>query len=110
MGGDLDGTRRVAGDGSAGIAGGGGNVTMDDLHEPSYFSEWNQALGGGIVTDKMFTPEMLAQRDALNWHYNFKWRPVPMDRSMIVELDSRVVRTPLNMELVAVGDNHGVAK
>ena len=83
----------------------GGNVTMDDLHEPSYFSEWNQALGGGIVTDKMFTPEMLAQRDALNWHYNFKWNSGPDGFD-----DFPVPDTTELLELVAVGDNHGVAK
>ena len=86
----------------------GGNVTMDDLHEPSYFSEWDQALGDGIVTDKMFTPEMLAQSEALNWHYNFKWNSgpdgfVPLD----YQVGNQVVPDITELlELVAVGDNH----
>ena len=85
---------------------------MDDLHEPSYFSEWNQALGGGIVTDKMFTPEMLAQRDALNWHYNFKWNQEGFPgcpNTRFEEIMGVPDQTEL-LELVAVGDNHGVAK
>ena len=57
---------------------------MDDLHEPSYFVEWNQGeqheawVGGDWSSWRngkipQYTPEMLEQRDALNWMFNFVW-------------------------------------
>jgi hypothetical protein len=90
---------------------------MDDLHEPSLFTEWNQATGESnfIGADNIkknmkinqYTPEMLLQRDMLNYFFNFKWNepykaedPSPS----IVPNQSEL------LELVAVGDNHGVAK
>jgi hypothetical protein len=82
--------------------------TMDDLHEPSYFVEWNQGEGGETWVGgdwlswrdgkiPQYTPEMLEQRDALNWMYNFVWNTTVPE---IVEL----------LELVAVGENYGIAK
>ncbi len=97
------------------------DVNMDDLHEPSYFLEWNQGegaatwVGGGELHKNgakvpQFTPEMLLQRDMLNYFYNFKWNTC--DRFTIARyVQNSIVpdQTEL-LELVAVGDNHGVAK
>ena len=98
------------------------DTNMDDLHEPSLFTEWNQAesgicwVGGGYlgVADPSnvpkYTPEMLQQRDMLNYFYNFKWNTC--DRFTIARyVQNSIVpdQTEL-LELVAVGDNHGVAK
>ena len=100
-----------------------GSDTMDDLHEPSYFVEWNQGegqetwVGGDWSSWKdgkipQYTPEMLAQRDTLNWMFNFRWNnphftSIPethpqdnYDVPDVVEL----------LELTAVGENYGVAK
>ncbi len=85
------------------------HTNMDDLHEPSYFLEWNQGegaatwVGGGELHKNrgkvpQFTPEMLLQRDMLNYFFNFKWNT-----------GTAPDQTEL-LELVAVGDNHGVAK
>jgi hypothetical protein len=91
---------------------------MDDLHEKSLFTEWNQAegcstyIGAGEMKKNMkipeFTPEMLQQREDLNWFFNFKWNNPNVrfsDPSPSVVPD----QTEL-LELTAVGDNHGVAK
>ena len=92
--------------------------TMDDLHEPSYFIEWNQGEGGETwvggdwsswVNGKIpqYTPEMLEQRDALNWMYNFHWNTTlfPGDTMTTVIPDVEI-----EMEIVAAGDSHAVAK
>lgn len=105
-------------------------VGMDDLHEPSYFLEWNQAEGastwvGGDQLDKhtkipQFTPEMLAQRDTLNYFYNFKWNgpaavreawggDLTKERAAKMGCGSCPDMTEL-LELVSVGDSHGIAK
>ena len=97
-------------------------VNMDDLHEPSLFTEWNQGQGCStyVGADQMsknmkvseFTPEMLLQRDNLNYFYNFVWnKPTHpgCPRTRFSEMNS----VPNNIELLtlaAVGDNHGVAK
>jgi len=93
---------------------------MDDLHEKSLFTEWNQAtgesnfIGAEDIKKNMkiteFTPEMLQQRDNLNYFYNFQWNTC--DRFTIARyVQNSIVpdQTEL-LELVAVGDNHGVAK
>ena len=97
-------------------------VNMDDLHEKSLFTEWNQSeecstyIGADQMGKNMkipeYTPEMLQQRDDLNWHFNFKWsgpkwnKPYdPVDPSPTIVPN----QTEL-LELTAVGDNHGVAK
>jgi len=90
---------------------------MDDLHEPSLFTEWNQGgecstwVGAGEIDKNMkipeYTPEMLAQREELNWAFNFLWNPTfyPGDSraTVIPEVD-------IEMEIVAAGDSHAVAK
>jgi hypothetical protein len=93
---------------------GGGD--MDDLHEPSYFVEWNQGEGGETWVGgdwiswrdgkiPQYTPEMLEQRDALNWMYNFVWN------TTMIPGDTDTVPDQIELlELVAVGENYGVAK
>ena len=99
------------------------DVNMDDLHEKSLFTEWNQAtgesnfVGAEDIKKNMkipeFTPEMLLQRDMLNYKFNFLWNNPhftsipethPQDKNDIVP-DSIELLT-----LTAVGANHGVAK
>ena len=54
-----------------------------------------------------FTPEMLEQREQLNWNYNFLWNttlfPGDTMTTVIPEIYGEI-------ELVSVGENHGVAK
>jgi hypothetical protein len=54
-----------------------------------------------------FTPEMLEQREQLNWIYNFHWNttffPGDTMTTVIPEIYGEI-------ELVSVGENHGVAK
>jgi len=90
---------------------------MESLHGPSFFSEWDQADGcskfygmkDGDIRPKEFTPEMLQQRDDLNWFFNFKWNgPKGRDR---YNTSPAIVPDMIELlELTAVGDNHGVAK
>ena len=92
--------------------------TMDDLHEASYFVEWNQGEGGETWVGgdwsswkngkiPQYTPEMLEQRDALNWMFNFHWNTTffPGDTMTTV-----IPEQYGELELVSVGENHGVAK
>jgi hypothetical protein len=62
-----------------------------------------------------FTPEMLEQREQLNWNFNFLWtreqvignkRSEHFMRSDVVEIPEQYGE----VELVSVGENHGVAK
>ena len=95
-----------------------GSDTMDDLHEPSYFVEWNQAEGGenwvggdwsswkdGKIPK--YTPEMLEQRDALNWMFNFHWNTTFYPGDTMTNV---IPETEIEMEIVAAGDSHAVAK
>tara|TARA_B100000035_G_scaffold304477_1_gene304248 strand:+ start:231 stop:1007 length:777 start_codon:yes stop_codon:yes gene_type:complete len=98
------------------------DANMDDLHEKSLFTEWNQAEGCStyVGADQMgknmkipeYTPEMLQQREDLNWFFNFKWNQerspgCPNTRfEEIMEVPDQIEL----LELTAVGDNHGVAK
>jgi len=97
-----------------------GEANMDDLHEPSFFTEWSQAdcaaiwVGGGCVgfadPEKIpkFTPEMLLQRNTLNYFFNFVW-----NKSQFPGCPWRCPEVPVQIELLtltAVGSNHGVAK
>lgn len=102
------------------------DATMNDLHEPSYYLEWNPAegastwVGGGELHKNrakvpQFTPEMLLQREILNWNFNHEWNLAwePASRDGQVSPSRIHMNTPdqtLTMEIVAVGDNHGVAK
>ena len=96
--------------------------SMDDLHQPSLYTEWNQAEGcttwvGHDEMDKNmkipeYTPEMLCQRENLNFFYNFKWnqeRFPGCPNTRYEEIMEVPDQTEL-LELVAVGDNYGVAK
>ena len=97
-------------------------VNMDDLHEKSLFTEWNQAtgesnfIGAEDIKKNMkiheFTPEMLLQRDMLNYFFNFKWNQEKLPgcpNTRFEEIMEVPEQTEL-LELIAVGDNHGVAK
>ena len=74
---------------------------MDDLHEPSYFKEWigeDAWLTDSKGRPRTFTPEMLVQRDQLNFLCdNFKRSSLISDQL-------------LELKVVAIGNNHGVAK
>jgi len=99
---------------------------MDDLHELSYFLEWNQGEGaetwvGGDQLDKhtkipQFTPEMLVQRDTLNYFYNFKWNQcffpssIKDPRGLVFGGPGVVPQQTELLELVSVGEAHGIAK
>lgn len=121
---------------------------MDELHEPSYFSDYvgfpepvgsespgfammkkmgwspGEGLGKDGIVDPIckmipsllrddrgnvskFSPEMLEQRQQLNWNYNFHWNttffPGDTMTTVIPEIYGEI-------ELVSVGENHGVAK
>ena len=121
---------------------------MDDLHEPSYFSDYvefpepvgsespgfammknmgwspGEGLGKDGIVDPIckmipsllrddrgnvakFTPEMLEQRNHLNWYFNFHWNTTffPGDTMSTV-----IPEQYGEVELVSVGENHGVAK
>ena len=102
------------------------DTNMDDLHEPSYFLEWNHGegaatwVGGGELHKNRgkvpkFTPEMLLQRDMLNWNFNHEWNKPEEERDTEGWVLSHWATDEIpdqceNLELVAVGDNHGVAK
>jgi len=97
---------------------------MDDLHEKSLFTEWNQASGcssyvgaaelsgGHACVIPEYTPEMLEQREHLNWHFNFVWNTprisgCPYTRfSEILDVPNQVEF----LEIVSVGENYSIAK
>ena len=93
-------------------------ANMDDLHEKSLFTEWNQAggcssfvgaaeLAGKNMKIPEYTPEMLQQREDLNWYFNFKWNE-PYDSE---DPSPTIVPNQTELlELTAVGEKHGVAK
>jgi hypothetical protein len=79
---------------------------MDDISEPSYFTQWDQSLNGTTwVTDGnpqnldpvLLTPEMLQQTDKLNILWDEQCGELIHDQLA-------------TLEVVAVGPNHGVAK
>jgi len=80
----------------------------DDISEPSYFTQWDQSLGGTTwVSDGalypplgpvLLTPEMLEQNDKLNILWD-EGDPYQVIADQLVTL-----------EVLAVGDKHGVAK
>lgn len=98
--------------------------SMDDLHEKSLFTEWNQAEGcssyvgaaelSGCCALRIpeYTPEMLVQRDLLNWHFNFVWNnshytSIPEEYPQVYEdVPNRVEL----LEIVNVGENYSIAK
>jgi hypothetical protein len=98
-----------------------GPPNMDDLHEPSYFNEWDQSTGRvAFVCDargiaQKFNPEMLLQRHTLNCRYNFEEGRVlligKVDHIPVWINEKDIVHdTTELLELISVGDNHGVAK
>ena len=91
-----------------------------DIHEPSYFNEWDQSIGRiAFICDvrgiaQKFTPEMLVQRDNLNDMFNFQYGKALLiglvrGTAWINEIDIIPDTTEL-LELTAVGENHAVAK
>ena len=103
-----------------------GEDNMDDLHEPSHFMEWNQGegaetwvggaeLGNNNAKIQQYTPEMLEQRERLNWMYNFVWNKPEEEHNTEGWVLSHWATDSIpdqceNLELVAVGDNYAVAK
>jgi len=94
---------------------------MDELHEPSYFSDY-VGFPEPLLDDRgkvaKFTPEMLEQREQLNWIFNFVWN-TPQGPGggrpwcNWVRAGSEDMHIPEQfgeIELVSVGENHGVAK
>ena len=126
---------------------------MDDLHEPSYFSDYvefpepvgsespgfammknmgwspGEGLGKDGIVDPIckmipsllrddrgnvvkFTPEMLEQRNHLNWYFNFHWNGFGFCVGTTNHPTGDYV-PPIHcedVEIVSVGDNHGVGK
>jgi hypothetical protein len=79
---------------------------MDDISEPSFFTQWDQSLNGTTwVSDGnpqnldpvLLTPEMLEQNDKLN---------ILWDEQGGVQIKDQLA----TLEIVAIGPNHGVAK
>ena len=54
-----------------------------------------------------YTPEMLDQTDQLNWYFNFVWNP---EQGIGCEEGMFVPDLNVELQLVSVGDNHGIAK
>tara|TARA_Y100000389_G_C17221926_1_gene393756 strand:- start:6 stop:710 length:705 start_codon:yes stop_codon:yes gene_type:complete len=73
-----------------------------DIYEPSYFNEWDQSTGFSTLIRnykgeaQKFTPEMLVQRDNLNWLFN----------SHTGEINDQLRA----LEVVSLGENFGLAK
>jgi hypothetical protein len=115
-------------------------VGMDDLHKPSYFSDyagypepvfWCPEAGlfgqdsdesdckmlSPLLKDDRgnltkFTPEMLEQREQLNWNFNFLWNGFGFCEGTTNHPTGDYV-PPIHcedVEIVSVGDNHGVGK
>lgn len=96
------------------------NCGMDELHEPSYFSDY-VGFPEPLLDDRgkvaKFTPEMLEQREQLNWIFNFVWNKASGEDGRPwcewVRPGSEEMYIPEQygeIELVSVGENHGVAK
>ena len=96
---------------------------MEELHAPSLFTEYNQGTGESqfVGADQLkknmkipeFTPEMLQQRDTLNWCFNFLWNNphfTSITEDYDPEINWQVTDTTELLTLTAVGANHGVAK
>jgi hypothetical protein len=79
---------------------------MDDISEPSYFTQWDQSLNGTTwvlggnpqnLDPVLLTPEMLEQNDKINILWD--------------EHCGELIKDQLTtLEIVAIGPNHGVAK
>jgi len=83
---------------------------MDDISEPSYFTQWDQSLNGTTwVSDGnpqnldpvLLTPEMLEQNDKLN---------ILWDEEGSHHLNNPIPDQLVTLEVLAIGDKHGVAK
>jgi len=89
-----------------------------DICAPSYFIEWDQSTGcSSIIKDgkgrvKKFTPEIMDQRDLLNWHFNFRWNIPPLPGTPYTRF-AEVMGVPDQvefLEIVSVGENYSIAK
>lgn len=79
---------------------------MDDISEPSYFTQWDQSLNGTTwVSDGnphnldpvLLTPEMLQQTDKVNILWDEQCGELIHDQLV-------------TLEVLAIGEKHGVAK
>jgi hypothetical protein len=84
-----------------------------DINEPSYFNEWDQTkdLATLIRNDKgeaqKFTPEMLVQRENLNWLYNIRgWN----ESKQLGGSNDEIADQLRVLEVVSLGENFGLAK
>ena len=96
---------------------------MDDLHGKSLFTEWNQSSGcssyvgaaelsGKYMRVPEYTPDMLVQRDYLNWHFNFVWNSPRMPGVPHTRFEE-ILNVPNQvefLEIVSVGENYSIAK
>jgi len=93
---------------------------MDDISGPSYFTQWDQSLNGTTwVTDGnpqnlepvLLTPEMLQQTDKLNILWDERHHAVHGGAPSIHTRAEHPSPDQLTtLEVVAIGDKHGVAK
>lgn len=73
-----------------------------------YDQAWDCTPLMGRGTDLVeYTPEMLDQLDQLNWYFNFVWNP---EQGVGGEEEMVVPDLNVDLQLVKVGANHGVAK
>lgn len=88
---------------------------MAQLYRPSAFAEWDQAEGcskfvgmnGKAIRPPELTPEMLEQRETLNHFFNHRWNTTTFTGDTMTTVVPDQIEL---LELIAVGDNHGVAK
>ena len=95
------------------------SAALDDwrgtLYKASAFAEWDQADGcskfvgmnGKAILPPELTPEMLEQRDTLNHFFNHRWNTTFFTGDTMTTVVPDQIEL---LELVAVGENHGVAK
>ena len=86
-------------------------VSEKDDSEPSnymcYDQAWDNNTFMGGINKVEYTPEMLDQLDQLNWYFNFVWNP---EQGIGSSEEMFVPDLNVELQLVAVGDNHGIAK
>jgi hypothetical protein len=84
-----------------------------DINEPSYFNEWDQSIGlstlirGRRGEAQKYTPEMLVQRENLNWLYNIQgWN----ESKQLGGSNDEIGDVLRELEIVSLSDNFALAK
>lgn len=72
-----------------------------------YDQAWDNNTFMGGINKVEYTPEMLDQLDQLNWYFNFVWNP---EQGVGCGEEMFVPDLNVELQLVSVGDNHGIAK